>query len=228
MISINNLRVSYREKKNVINNLSLQMDNSLIHGIVGLNGSGKTTLLNVIFGLKGKDSGEIFFDKERILKKQIAYLPTENHFFSYITAREHLNLFKNKNFDIQRWNELFDLPLDKIIDSYSTGMKKKLALMTILKIDKPIMILDEPFNGLDIESSRILRSALLILKSKGKTIVVTSHILETLTNMCDYIHFLRKGEIKETIEKKDFADFEKRIFETIEHKNQETLNDLLR
>jgi ABC-2 type transport system ATP-binding protein len=228
MISIKNLSISYKKNENVIEGLDLQMQNNCIHGIVGLNGAGKTTLLNSIFGLKNHDKGEILFNNEKLSKRLISYLPTENYFYSNITGREYLNLFKNKEFDTEKWNLLFILPLDKVIDTYSTGMKKKLALLGILKKDKPLMILDEPFNGLDIETSRIIRSILLKLKDKGKTMIVTSHIIETLTNMCDYIHYLENGRIKHSIEKNEFKDFENEIFHSIENKNKELINELIK
>lgn len=227
MISIKGLSISYKRNENVIEGLNLQMPENYIHGIVGLNGSGKTTLLNSIFGLKSHNEGEILFNNEKSSKKFIAYLPTENYFYSNITGREYLNLFKNKKFDIESWNSLFLLPLDKIIDTYSTGMKKKLALLGILKIDKPVIILDEPFNGLDIDTSRIIRSILLKLKEKGYTIIVTSHIIETLTNMCDYIHYLESGKIKYSRNKSEFKDFENEIFNSLENKNKELINELM-
>ena len=136
-------------------------------------------------------------------------------------------MFKNKLYDIDNWNKLFLLPLDIIIDSYSTGMKKKLALMGILKQDKPIMILDEPFNGLDIETCRIIRQILLKLKERNKTIIITSHIIETLTNLCDDIHYLENGKIKYSKSKSDFKEFEQEIFASIENKNEELINELI-
>ncbi len=226
MISISNLSISYTKNEKVIHELNLQMQGSCIHGIVGLNGSGKTTLLNSIFGLKTYDKGEILFNNKKISKKFISYLPTENYFYNNITGREYLNLFKNSKFDIKKWNELFVLPLDKIIESYSTGMRKKLALFGILKLDKEIMILDEPFNGLDIETSRIIRSILLKLKEKGKIIIITSHIIETLTNMCDFIHMLENRKIKFSIGVDEFEKFENDIFSSIETKNKELIDKL--
>lgn len=157
MITINNLTVSYKKGINVIDNLNLTLEEGLIHGIVGLNGAGKTTLLNTMFGLKKSDAGTILANDREITKKEVAYLVTENYFYSNITGNEYLKLFKNINFDVLQWNELFNLPLDTVIDEYSTGMKKKLALLGVLKQDKSIIILDEPFNGLDIETCRIIR-----------------------------------------------------------------------
>lgn len=228
MIIIKDLNISYNKQNKVINSLCLSLCEDTIHGIVGLNGAGKTTLLNSIFGLKNNNSGTIIYNGAIISKKDIAYLVSENFFYSNITGREYLALFKNKLFNTESWNQLFLLPLDKIIYLYSTGMKKKLALLALLKQDKPIMILDEPFNGLDIETCRIIRYILLVLKNKGKTIIITSHIIETLTNLCDYIHYLEKGSIKQTYEKQNFAEFEKKLFKSIENKNTDIIHNLLK
>lgn len=228
MITIKNLNISYQKNKKVIDSLNLTMEENTINGIVGLNGTGKTTLLNAIYGLKKIDSGKINLKEAAITKREIAYLVTENFFYSNITGREYLSLFKNKQFNDDKWNELFLLPLNQIIDEYSSGMKKKLAIIGILKQDKPIIILDEPFNGLDIETSRIIRSILLRLKKRGKTIIITSHIIETLTNLCDYIHYLENGKIKYSKEKKEFAEFEKEIFKTIETKNENLIIELIK
>lgn len=228
MIIIKEVNISYSGGKKVIDTLSLSLNPDTIHGIVGLNGAGKTTLLNAIYGLKKIDSGEITLNGEKITKKEISYLVTENFFYSNITGREYLSLFKNHQFNNDKWNELFSLPLDQIIDTYSTGMKKKLAILATLRQDKSVMILDEPFNGLDIETSRIIRSILLRLKDKGKTIILTSHIIETLTNLCDYIHYLEKGKIKFSKGKDEFLDFEKELYDSIEKRNVNVISELIK
>ncbi|MDD4748071.1 MAG: hypothetical protein PHW19_12410 [Salinivirgaceae bacterium] len=99
--------------------------------------------------------------------------------------------------------------------------------MGVLKQDKPIIILDEPFNGLDIESCRMVRSLLLALMKKGKTIIVTSHIIETLTNLCNQIHYLENGKIKYSRTKEQFNDFQQNIFEEIEKRNEKIIRDLI-
>ncbi|PID93571.1 MAG: hypothetical protein CSA94_02470 [Bacteroidetes bacterium] len=223
-----NLTVSYTKSVKIIDNLNLSLAEGVIHGIVGLNGAGKTTLLNTIYGLKKQDDGSITFKGKKLNKQEISYLVTENFFYSNITAREYLSLFQNKDFDLEKWNALFGLPLDKIIDGYSTGMKKKLVILGVFKQDKPILILDEPFNGLDIETVRILRSILLKLKEKGKTIIVTSHIMETLTNLCDYIHYLDKGKIGNSCGKEEFGKFEQEIFSKIALKNEVVINEVVK
>jgi ABC-2 type transport system ATP-binding protein len=227
MITIENLVVSYGKGQNIIDSLDIVISDNTINGIVGLNGAGKTTLLNSVYGLKSIDSGDIKFNDRKINKKEVSFLETENYFYSNITGREYLSLFKNQDYDSDKWNQLFLLPLDTIVDDYSTGMKKKLALMGILKQDKPIMIMDEPFNGLDIETCRIIRQILLKLRDRNKTIIITSHIIETLTNLCDFIHYLEKGKIKYSKDKGDFKEFEREIFASIEIKNEELINQLI-
>jgi ABC-2 type transport system ATP-binding protein len=228
MISIENLIVSYNKDCKIIDGLNLSLSEGLVHGIVGLNGAGKTTMLNTIYGLKKQDNGSVYFNGKDLSKRDVSYLVTENFFYSNITAREYMSLFKNADFEIEKWNELFNLPLDKVVDGYSTGMKKKLAILGSLKQDKSVMILDEPFNGLDIETCRIIRSILLILKEKGKTIIFTSHIIETLTNLCDHIHHLEYGKINQSCDKNGFKDFEDEIFKEIEAKNEKLIAELIR
>jgi ABC-2 type transport system ATP-binding protein len=227
MITINNLTVNYRKDENVIASLEIVFQDNTIHGIVGLNGAGKTTLFNTIFGLKQPLQGEILYNNQPVSKKEIAYLPMENFFYSNITGREYLMLFPDSAFNLNRWNELFLLPLDRIIDEYSAGMKKKLAILGVIKQNRPVMLLDEPFNGLDIEMCRILRLVLLKLKATGKTIIVSSHIMETLTNLCDCIHYLENGKIKYSKQKEDFEALEKEIFAVIEKDNTKIINELV-
>lgn len=226
MIIIENLDVQYTAKVEVIKALDLKLPFNQIHGIVGLNGAGKTTLLNALYGLIKPSGGNITMHGLPLNKKNISYLQTENFFYANITGKEFLNIFMNPSFDVAQWNELFKLPLNNIIETYSTGMKKKLALLAVLKQDKPVMILDEPFNGLDLESARVLRSMLLNLKNH-KTIIVTSHIIETLTNLCDDIFYLEDGKIKFSRCKEEFMLFEKELYQSIEIKNQDLIAKLL-
>ncbi|MHC1707068.1 MAG: ATP-binding cassette domain-containing protein [Bacteroidales bacterium] len=212
MIIIENLVVAYQKDNNVLNHVNLHLNPGEIHGIVGLNGAGKTTLFNTMFGLIKPLSGSVSFNQERLIKKQIAYLETESYFYPNITGREYLSLFENKNFDLGAYNNIFELPLDSLIDHYSTGMKKKLAILGLLKLDKPVNILDEPFNGLDLETAKVLQLMMIKLKQSGKTIIVSSHILESLTSVCDSIHYLENGVITFSRTNKEFDNLERDIF----------------
>ena len=227
MLVINQLTVSYGNKI-VIEDLSLNFGSAQVHGLAGLNGSGKTTLLNVIYGFKRSVSGDILYNDMPIRRTDISFLETENHFYPNITGREYLGLFKpyGKESD-EAWNRLFKLPLDQIIDGYSSGMKRKLALMAMLKQDKPIVILDEPYNGLDMEASRVLNMLIARLREKGRTVIVTSHILETLTCICDYIHYLNNRNIQFSRTKDEFGDIDSEMFRDIEAGYLETIDEII-
>ena len=108
--------------------------------------------------------------------------------------------------------DYFKLPLNELIENYSTGMKKKLALISILKQDKPVYILDEPYNGLDLETNQILEIIITTLQQKNKTILISSHILEPLLTTCDKIYLLEDGIFKKTYEKDNFKNIDEELF----------------
>lgn len=222
MISIENLKVSYGEN-DVLKCLNLAIPAASIHGLVGLNGSGKTTLLNTIYGIKEKQAGSISYNSLPVVKNKIAYLESSNYFYPYITGKEYLRMFQTQNlsFNIDKWNDLFELPLNKLVEDYSTGMKKKLAFMGIICLNREILILDEPFNGVDLETVQKIKSLLVKLKESNKTIIITSHILESLLSLCDLLSYINNGIIQFSKERKDFSSVEKEIFSV----NQERLDN---
>jgi len=227
MISIENLKVSYGEN-HVLKALNLTIPSSSIHGLVGLNGSGKTTLLNTIYGLKEKQSGSVSYNSAPIPKNKIAYLESTNFFYPLITGKEYLKLFQTRNlsFNIEKWNELFELPLNKLVEDYSSGMKKKLAFMGAICLNREILILDEPFNGVDLETVQKIKSVLIKLKERT-TIIITSHILESLLSLCDLLSYLNNGVIQFTKEKKDFDSVEKEIFSVHQERLDSQIQSLL-
>lgn len=183
MITLEQVSFGYGKQK-VIEELSVVWEKGGIHGLVGLNGAGKTTLLNGIYGLQKLKGGSILWEGNTISKKDIAYLETQNYFYDNITGSEYLRLFMHKNpsFAPAEWNKLFHLPLDKLISTYSTGMKKKLAFMGVLCLDRPVYMLDEPYNGVDLETTQHFKLIMKALKESGKTLILTSHIFESLTS----------------------------------------------
>ncbi len=228
MIIIESLHLSYGETS-VINNLNLNIETGTVHGLVGLNGSGKTTLLSSMYGLKSVERGSMSFNGTPLRRSMIGYLETGNFFYSRITGMEYLELFKvrNPSFRIDDWNGLFELPLRNLIESYSTGMKKKLAFLGIIAMDKPILILDEPFNGIDMETTQTLKLIIMALKQRSKTIIITSHILESLTSICDSISYLRDKSIKNTFGKDSFDEIETTIFGAFNEVNSQKIKHLL-
>lgn len=199
MISIHDLNLSFNDNK-VLNGLTLSLEEGKIYGIVGLNGSGKTTLFNCMYGFINAEQGTITRESVPLKRCDVAYLETNNYFYPFLTGKEYLDLFgenDGKSSGYQHMIKLLNLPLEKMIEELSTGMKKKLAFIAILKLNRDILILDEPFNGMDTESIYIIQRLLVKLKDAGKTIVLSSHIFEPLKNICDHIFYLSGGRASE-------------------------------
>lgn len=114
-------------------------------------------------------------------------------------------IFLQKKEEIKEIIEKFKLPLKKYVQYYSSGMKKKLALIGMLMLNKPINILDEPFNGVDFEGVHLLYDIIGQLKPKNKVVIISSHIIETLFHTCDKIELLQNGSIQTIYHKEDFS-----------------------
>lgn len=203
MLEIKNISVSFKDK-NVLQNLNLEIEEGIILGILGKNGAGKTTLFESLYQSQ-KYNGEILWQNQKLLRQNISYLETENYFYPYITGKEYLSYFaKDKLPKTIELAEKFQLPLDKYVQYYSSGMKKKLALIGMLMLDKPINILDEPFNGVDFEGVHLLYDIIRELKQSNKMVIISSHIIETLFHTCDRIVTLENGLISNIFERSDF------------------------
>ena len=198
-----------------LNKVSIAVPKGTIFGLLGPNGAGKTTLFRCISGLENY-KGNITSDYNK-LKDHLGLLLTEPFFFSKITGKEYIRLLANtrqkKLTNIEDKN-IFDLPLNQYASTYSTGMKKKLAITAILLQENECFILDEPFNGVDIQSNIVLTEIILKLKALHKTVLVSSHIFSTLSDTCDQIYFLRKGEQIKSVQKVDFKTLEQEMKET--------------
>lgn len=204
MLEIKNVNVEFKNQK-VLNDLNLSIEEGCILGVLGKNGAGKTTLFESVYQ-SIKFSGNINWKNERLQRKQISYLETENYFYPYITGEEYLAYFLSKEeSEITEIVKKFNLPLKKYVQYYSSGMKKKLALIGMLMLDKPINILDEPFNGVDFEGVHILYDIIRQLKSENKVVIISSHIIETLFHTCDKIAVLQNGKIEKVYNKEDFS-----------------------
>ncbi len=227
MLKINDLSVSFGDHQ-VLDHLNLDCLKGELHGILGMNGSGKTTLFRTIYGFKKKDDGDCIFENNSVSSRTIGFLETENYFYSYMKGQEYLELLSgtDNNFDIKKWNQFFDLPLNDLVDTYSTGMKKKLVFLGIMALDRSILILDEPFNGVDVESNEKIFQILQRLKKQGKVILLSSHILSSLTNICDKISFLKEGKIAKTYSREEFPLLETELREMVQQNINQTLNEL--
>jgi len=230
MLEVKALMVSYSANEYVLKEMDLALEAGKVHGLVGLNGSGKTTFLNCLCGMVHYQSGTISWQHQPLTKAHVAILETQNFFYKRITGREYLQLFRafNPRFEMLLWNELFALPLDTFIEEYSTGMKKKLAFMSILSFDKPLLILDEPFNGVDMENVQLIKIIIAKLRAIGKTILITSHILESLINSCDTISYLHDQRIQRTFYPEDFSRIEEVLFDVTNKKNAQLVDRLVK
>jgi len=228
MIELQNISFKYEEKY-IFHNVSKKFELGVVHGIVGFNGAGKSTFFNLLAGYRLPDNGSIALNNIPINKRNMAFLETDLYFYPNLSAREFLSIFtkSNENFNETAFSEIFNIPLDELISNYSTGMKKKLMLMTHIKQNKEIFILDEPFNGLDIESSATLECIITILKEKGKTVFISSHIFSSLLDICDMIHYINDGNIDKTFQKTEFQKIQSDIFGKQNSLIKHNLKDLL-
>jgi ABC-2 type transport system ATP-binding protein len=186
----------------VLRGVTLAVTRGGVHGLVGRNGAGKTTLLDVVAGHLAASRGRLTLGSRPLHRDDVAYLPTELHVYPRITGREHLAVFAAGRayrglapVDADAWADPFALPLDGFADEYSAGMRRKLALLGVLALGRPVLLLDEPANGLDVEANHLLNDLLRTLAAQGTMVLVTSHVLEALAATCEQIHLLEAGRI---------------------------------
>lgn len=190
----------------ILREVSLDVQPGEIFGLVGLNGVGKTTLIKILLGLREKDSGEaLIFGRPAAVKtvrKQLVYLPEKFQPSMFLKGREFLSLalaYYHMKLDLDRARtlaEALDLDpkaLDRRVSGYSKGMGQKLGLLSVLLSDRPLMILDEPMSGLDPMARIRLKDQLLKCREQGRTLLISSHILADMDEICDRIGVLHQG-----------------------------------
>lgn len=227
ILTIKNLDIWYTQNNNIIENLSLEIQDNQIIGLIGLNGAGKTTLFNTICGIHEKyKCDEIFYCDKKItfsnnnFKHDRFIMFSEDESFQYFTFEEYLSYtFKcyNKKIDYAEIDSLceklnFTEYRQTLIRKLSLGNKRKVHLIVGLALHNKILILDEPFNGIDFECTEELYTLLKEYKKYG-TIIFSSHILETICLITDKILFLQNGKIIKTfdIKEKTIDDIRKEI-----------------
>ena len=203
MLEIKNITKTYKGGKAAVSNLSLTVHSGDIYGFIGHNGAGKTTTIKAIVGIHGFDCGQILVDGKDITKeplvckKNMAYIPDNPDLYEYLTGIQYLNfiadLYEVSQADrkerIRQEAEDFGIyqALGDLMSTYSHGMKQKLALTGALIHTPKLLILDEPFVGLDPEASLILRQKMHVLCEKGSAIFFSTHVLEVSEKLCSRI-----------------------------------------
>ncbi len=200
-----------RKKKVALNALDLTIEKGEIFGLLGPNGSGKTTTIKLLLGLLFPSSGEAFVFNEAAAKveknERIGYLPEESYLYRFLNAEETLDFYGrlfNMSAEVRNKRaaeliEMVGLGNDKkrILREYSKGMRQRIGLAQALINDPDLIILDEPTSGLDPLGTRWMKDLILDLKKKGKTILMCSHRLDDVQDVCDRIAILYGGDLQE-------------------------------
>jgi ABC-2 type transport system ATP-binding protein len=198
-------------KVTALTDLSLEVKRGEVFGFLGPNGAGKTTTFKLLLGLLHPTRGKIFLwekDHDKIeLKSRIGFLPESPYFYNYLKAKEYLNLcgqlfgitFKKRQHKVDSLLELVGLKDHKnaLIKTYSKGMLQRLGLAQALVNDPELLILDEPMSGLDPLGRKEVKDIMLELKSQGKTIIFSTHILSDVETVCDRVGIIIKGKLKD-------------------------------
>ena len=210
MLKIEHLTKTYGEKK-AVDDLSLHIRPGEIYGFIGHNGAGKTTTIKSCCGILKFDSGEIYVDgisiREKPLecKKKLAYIPDNPDLYEFMTGIQFLNfvadIFSVSAADrqnrIRKFADAFELTSDlaQPISAYSHGMKQKLAIISALIHEPDLIIMDEPFVGLDPVASHLLKGIMREICDRGGAIFFSTHVLEVAEKLCDKVAIIKGGKL---------------------------------
>ena len=210
MLKIEHLTKVYGDKK-AVDDLSLHIRPGEIYGFIGHNGAGKTTTIKSCCGILQYDSGEVFVDgvsmKENPIacKEKIAYIPDNPDLYEFMTGIQFLNFVADifgvsageRQERIRKYADEFELTADlaQPVSAYSHGMKQKLAIISALIHEPKLVIMDEPFVGLDPKASHILKGIMRDICDKGGAIFFSTHVLEVAEKLCDKVAIIKGGKL---------------------------------
>ncbi len=210
MLKITHLTKTFGEKK-AVDDLSLEIAPGEIYGFIGHNGAGKTTTLKSVVGIQQFDAGEITIGgislKEDPLacKRQLAYIPDNPDLYDFMTGIKYLNFIadifgvsaSDRQARIQKYADLFELTDDlaQPIAAYSHGMKQKLAIISAWLHNPKLIIMDEPFVGLDPKASHLLKGMMREVCDAGGAIFFSTHVLEVAEKLCDKVAIIKSGKL---------------------------------
>ena len=210
MLKIEHLTKLYGEKK-AVDDLSLHIEKGEIYGFIGHNGAGKTTTIKACCGILQFDSGEIRVDGVSVkddplsCKRKIAYIPDNPDLYDFMSGIKYLNFVadifgvsqSDRQERIRRYADTFELTDDlaQPIGSYSHGMKQKLAIISALIHEPKLIIMDEPFVGLDPKASHTLKLLMRDICDRGGAIFFSTHVLEVAEKLCDKVAIIKGGQL---------------------------------
>ena len=210
MLKIDHLTKTYGEKK-AVDDLSLHIRAGEIYGFIGHNGAGKTTTLKAVAGILQFDAGEIIVNGKSIrtqpldCKRDMAYIPDNPDLYEYMTGIKYLNFIvdifgvdaQTRQERIRKYADLFELTADlaQPIAAYSHGMKQKLAIISAWLHDPKLIIMDEPFVGLDPKAAHTLKGMMRELCDAGGAIFFSTHVLEVAEKLCDKVAIIKGGKL---------------------------------
>ena len=211
MLEVKNLTKCYGGKVYAVNDLSLTINDGEIYGFIGHNGAGKSTTIKAIVGALSYESGQILLDGVSVkdspveFKKKIAYIPDNPDIYDHLTGIQYLNfigdIFRVESAErtslIKKYASLFELEknLGDLISSYSHGMKQKLVIISALIHSPRLLVLDEPFVGLDPIASHNLKTIMKELCKNGVSIFFSTHVLEVAEKLCHRVGIIKKGKL---------------------------------
>lgn len=221
MLTIKHLTKHYKGSQKGVTDLNLEIASGDIYGFIGHNGAGKTTTLKCVVGIHDFDEGEIIIDGINVrenpmqCKKQFAYIPDNPDLYEYLTGIQYLNFIadifevsaKDREARIKQYADAFEITssLGDLISSYSHGMKQKLAIISALVHEPKLLILDEPFVGLDPKASVILKEQMRQICAKGGAIFFSTHVLDVAEKLCNKIAIIKNGSLIASGELKDLV-----------------------
>lgn len=211
MLSIQNFSKTYKGGKKAVTDLSLEIEAGDIYGFIGHNGAGKTTTIKAVAGIIDFEEGEILVDGVSVredpmeCKRRIAYIPDNPDLYEHLTGIQYLNfigdIFAVNGGDreerIRKYGDAFELTpvLGDLITSYSHGMKQKLAIISALLHKPKLLILDEPFVGLDPKASVLLKEIMREVCAEGGAIFFSTHVLEVAEKLCNKVAIIKQGKL---------------------------------
>ena len=211
MLTIKNLTKTYKGGKTAVKDLSLSVKPGDIYGFIGHNGAGKTSTIKCVVGIQDFEEGEITIDgvsiKENPMycKENMAYIPDNPDLYEYLTGIQYLNFVadifhlskKDREERIKREAEAFEITeaLGDLISSYSHGMKQKLAIIGALIHRPKLLILDEPFVGLDPKATLVLKNQMHAMCKEGAAIFFSTHVLDVAEKLCNKVAIIKGGEL---------------------------------